>query len=53
MDQMSRTVIKNDIVVIINDYFLEMVVCYVSLHHSFNRDYLLWLKGQVGRSHDA
>ena len=23
--------------------------CYVPLHHSFNRDYLPWLKGWVGR----
>ena len=29
----------NDILVIINDYFLEMGVCYVPLHHSFIRDY--------------
>ena len=30
----------NDILVIINDYFLELGVCYVPLHHSFIRDYL-------------
>ena len=30
----------NDILVIINDYFLQMGVCYVPLHHSFIRDYL-------------
>ena len=40
MDQLSHTVIKNDIIVIINDYFLEMGVCYVPSHHSFIRDYL-------------
>ena len=45
---------KNDIFVIINDYYLEMGVCYVPLlHHSFIRDYLPWLEGRVGRSHDA
>ena len=35
---------KNDILVIINDYFLEMGVFYVPLHHSFIRDYLPWLE---------
>ena len=44
MDQLSHSH-KNDILVIINDYFLEMGVCYVPLHHSFIRDYLLWLEG--------
>ena len=29
----------SDILVIINDYFLEMGMCYVPLHHSFIRDY--------------
>ena len=28
---------KNDILVIINDYFLEMGVCYVPMHHLFIR----------------
>ena len=46
MDHLSHTVIKNDILVIINDYFLQMVVCYVPLHHSFIRD----LSAVVGRS---
>ena len=44
---------KNDLLVSINDYFLELGVCYIPLHHSFIRDYLPWLEGWVGRSHDA
>ena len=35
MDHLSHIVIKNDIIVIINGYFLEMGVCYVPLYHSF------------------
>ena len=39
MDQLSHIVIKKiDFLVIINDYFLEMGVCYVPLHHSSIRD---------------
>ena len=52
MDHLSRGH-KNDFLVIINDYFLEIGMCYVPLHHSFNRDYLPWLKGRVDRSYDA
>ena len=37
MDHLSNTVIRIDILVIINEY---MGVCYVPLHHSFIRDYL-------------
>ena len=44
---------KNDILVIINDYSLEIGVCRVPLHHSFILNYLPWLEGRVGRSHDA
>ena len=44
---------KNDISVIINEYSLEMGVYYVPLYHSFIRDYLPWLEGRVGRSHNA
>ena len=35
MDQLSYSH-KNDFLVIINDYSLEMWVCYVPLHHSFS-----------------
>ena len=44
---------KNDILVIINDYSLEMGVCFVPLHHSIIRDYPPWLEGRGGRSNDA
>ena len=39
----------NDILVIINDYFLEMGVCYVPLHHSFIRDYL-WCVASINNT---
>ena len=48
---LKRTIVsfshKNDIIVIINDDFLEMGVCYVPLHHSFIEDYLQWLEGRL------
>ena len=51
MDQLSHTVIKNDFLVNINDYFLEMGVYYVPLHlYSF--EIICRLKGRVGRSVD-
>ena len=46
-------IVKIDFFVIINDYFLEMGVSYILFHNSFIRDYLPWLEGRVGRSHDA
>ena len=54
MNHFSHSVIKNDIIVIID--FLKsgcVMSDYVPLHHSFIRDYLPWLEGQVGRSDDA
>ena len=46
MDHLSHLVIENDIIVIINDYYLQMGVCYVPSHHSCIRD----LSAVVGRS---
>ena len=48
MDKIESSSHQNDFLVIINDYFLEMGLCYVTLHlHSIEIICLGWKVGSI------